>query len=272
MKSGDNTTRLVGYLLGTLPESERREIEEEYLSDAALHEELLAIETELVDAHVRGELSADESRYLTSHLDRQDASQRFLFARALNARTKVLSSIPKAELPRLRIWSFGFERWPRLRFLATALAAMLLVVGVMQILHYTRLSKSDMQSRERPVAPTSVRHAPVFALVLNPMQRSAGGQNVLVLPHEESTIRLELVLDERVDYPSYLAIVKSVTRSRSETFNNLIPVKAVSGKRELIVELSSATLNADDYAVSVYGVRNGATTTIAGYSLRVTAQ
>ena len=45
------------YLLGRLPEEEEAELERRYLADDALFEELLAIEDDLRDAYVRGELS-----------------------------------------------------------------------------------------------------------------------------------------------------------------------------------------------------------------------
>ena len=53
--SSDNTERLVRYLFGQMPEGERQTLEEEYLRDENLHEELLSVETELLEigrAHV----------------------------------------------------------------------------------------------------------------------------------------------------------------------------------------------------------------------------
>ena len=44
------------YLLGRLPEEAEAELERRYLADDALFEELLAIEDDLRDAYVRGEL------------------------------------------------------------------------------------------------------------------------------------------------------------------------------------------------------------------------
>jgi anti-sigma factor RsiW len=58
-----NDEVLVRYLLGELAEPERDRLEGAYLSDDALHEQLLAIEIELIDAYVRGDLSADERRH-----------------------------------------------------------------------------------------------------------------------------------------------------------------------------------------------------------------
>ena len=52
--------RMTRYLLGELAEEEMVALESAYLSDEVLLERLCAVETELIDAYVRGELSAGQ--------------------------------------------------------------------------------------------------------------------------------------------------------------------------------------------------------------------
>jgi anti-sigma factor RsiW len=53
--------RLVQYLLGELPDEERDQLEAEYLGNSELHDELVAVEDELIYAYVGGRLSPSQS-------------------------------------------------------------------------------------------------------------------------------------------------------------------------------------------------------------------
>ena len=56
--------RLIQYLLGLMPDEEKVELEEVYLHDDALNEEIQAAERELMDRYLEGSLSdADRSRF-----------------------------------------------------------------------------------------------------------------------------------------------------------------------------------------------------------------
>ncbi len=79
---------IVRYLLGQLPEAERDHFEDRYFSDEALHEQLQAIEEELIDAYVDGDLTGEdlacfELRFIGS----PERERKILFARALRAGT-----------------------------------------------------------------------------------------------------------------------------------------------------------------------------------------
>src|SRR5215470_8373346 len=67
----DQEKKLARYLLRDLPEQERMEIEDRYITDGDIYEQLLVAEDELIDDYVRGELSARdrelfERNFLTS--------------------------------------------------------------------------------------------------------------------------------------------------------------------------------------------------------------
>ena len=56
--------KMVDYLLGRLPETERREITDQVLADDGVYQAVLAAEEILIDAYAAGELDDAEARAL----------------------------------------------------------------------------------------------------------------------------------------------------------------------------------------------------------------
>jgi len=133
----DNEKLISRYLLGELPEEQQVEIEDRAFSDREYLATITAVENDLIDEYVRGELSADarqrfESRFLAS----AERRKRVEFAKAL--RTVVSESIArerKLDQPatvsswRESLYAFinGLNPAARLAFVA---ATILVVVGV----------------------------------------------------------------------------------------------------------------------------------------------
>lgn len=89
---------LTRFLLGALPEEERLELEESLLADEGLFEETLAMEGELLDSYVRGELSRRDNRRVERHLlQSSEQRSRMAFAAALR---KVAEEHARARRPR----------------------------------------------------------------------------------------------------------------------------------------------------------------------------
>lgn len=75
---------LVQYLLGELSEGERAELAERYFQDDDLFEELLEVESELIDKCVRGSLSEKDQQALMRYLaSLPDGQEKLALARAL---------------------------------------------------------------------------------------------------------------------------------------------------------------------------------------------
>jgi tetratricopeptide (TPR) repeat protein len=75
---------LVRYLLGELSPRERDQLEDRYFSDEASHEQLLAIEAELIDSYVRGELSTKQrARFEQRFLQTRERLEKLEFAKVL---------------------------------------------------------------------------------------------------------------------------------------------------------------------------------------------
>jgi anti-sigma-K factor RskA len=132
----NNETLIARYLLGELPEDQQVEIEDRAFSDKDYLASITAVENDLIDEYVRGELSATErQRFETRFLASAERRKRVEFATAL--RTVVSEShIPEKKLihnvPR---WSWreslyafinGFNPAARLALVA---ATILLIVG-----------------------------------------------------------------------------------------------------------------------------------------------
>src|SRR5262245_16068234 len=83
---------LRNYLLGTFPESEREKLEQRVLTEAAVYEELLTTEDELVDQYLTNQLSEAERKQFESHFSAsQDHQQKIRFGRTF--RTYIESNV-----------------------------------------------------------------------------------------------------------------------------------------------------------------------------------
>src|SRR5947209_4000978 len=75
---------LIGYLVGSLTEQEAERLDELSVADDQVAADLHAVEHDLVDAYVRGELLGDTLRRFEAHyLSSPDARAKVTFARAL---------------------------------------------------------------------------------------------------------------------------------------------------------------------------------------------
>jgi hypothetical protein len=89
-----------GYLLGSLDESRKTQLEQRLLNDAQLFEEVLIAEDELVDHYVAGRLSeADKARFESHFLVTPDRVRKIQFGRALHRYLELndTPAVPSAE-------------------------------------------------------------------------------------------------------------------------------------------------------------------------------
>ena len=127
------------YLLGELCEQEQSAFEERYFRDPQVFNQVLQVESELVDAYARGRLSTEtRERFENSYLKHQARRQRVEFAKALTtrideneeARNQVSQS--SRSTSQVSWWqsllSFGSLR-PKLRFAIVLLAVVIFLSG-----------------------------------------------------------------------------------------------------------------------------------------------
>src|ERR1051325_6273806 len=96
----NNEKLIARYLLGELPEEQQVEIEDRAFSDKDYLASITAVENDLIDEYVRGELSgADRQRFETRFLASAERRKRVEFAKAL--RTVVSeSAVPEKRVIR----------------------------------------------------------------------------------------------------------------------------------------------------------------------------
>jgi hypothetical protein len=102
------------YLLGDLAEEERVRVENQYLANGEVFEELLAVENDLLDSYVRGELTEDErKRFESKYLTSQERRNKVEFARALRHASALERELVQTQAISLqkRIWAaFSAQR------------------------------------------------------------------------------------------------------------------------------------------------------------------
>ena len=94
----DSKQTMIRYLLGELPEGEQAAMEEQYLADPRVFDELTRTETALVDDYVRGRLSAEmRRRFEQTYLADARRRDRVRFAEALVERVDRAGAEPSGQ-------------------------------------------------------------------------------------------------------------------------------------------------------------------------------
>lgn len=147
---------MTAYLLGTLPEADQLALAERYFTDEELFDQLLAVETDLVDQYVRGALGADAARRLENYLERlPDGPNKIAVAQALMKVAEATQSTAAARPPRW--WSrLPLPTWKWPPALVYSFVAMLLVAvggGWLGSRYWRRGLENEELRAEVTVAP-----------------------------------------------------------------------------------------------------------------------
>lgn len=252
---------LVRYLLGGLSEDETARFDELSVVDAAFAERLRAIEHDLADAYVRGELPAAdrqewERRYLASDHGREDLAM----AQALLA----------LERRTVRPSSRATFTWG----LAAAAALLITtVIGYFAVVH--RSSPAPVSASIAPAAgQTAARPAAalrVAALTLAPMTRSLSEPPVLQVPADTDQVRLTLNLEPN-DFQRYDVAIKDLSTNGIVWRGAGISAVAAGGTETLVLSIPASTFEAHRYLVTVSGARPRGPEIIGTYPLRIVLQ
>jgi len=287
---------MVQYLLGQLSEQEQAELEGLYLMDDALFEQLLAIEDELRDTYVRGELSrADRRAFEQRLLILPHQMEKQEFARLL------LRGLPEVDTSARTLHQPAAERRSLLRvlraspwtILAPALSAALLIVIVggwwltrrLELLWTTRQAISQGSSGVVPpkaarlpgqgpeaqgpnLTPGQLEEEKTFAFVLTPgLVRGGEESRPLVIPLDAGRVRLDARFEG--NYPHYSAVLATVEGRQVASEANL-QAETFPGGLRIFLDISSSLLMPGDYILTVRGVpATGRIETIAEYAFRI---
>ena len=161
-QDADNDELLIQYLLGEFSDVEQQEVEQRYMSDPAFYEQLLAVEDDLIDAYVEGELSQSRrSRFEKHFLVSPDRRARVGIGKAwisyLSRENEMVRPVRK------RPWAafLRFETWPpALRVAAAVLVimgGMLLIVETLRLRN--RIEQAESQTAELERSQHELRQA-----------------------------------------------------------------------------------------------------------------
>jgi hypothetical protein len=155
---------IVRYLLGEASEQEEQELEERYFADDDYFEHLNAVEEELIDAYVSGELSAgDRKRFEQHFLASSKRRQRVAFAQALlsSAARRHEAKAPAVRggerRPWWRVWP-SLGQIPVMQELLAAGLVLLLIGGSWSVVQSRRLRDQLDQMRAEQTVLRSEGH------------------------------------------------------------------------------------------------------------------
>lgn len=270
------TTR---YLLGELSEQEQAELEERYFRDPQVFNEVLRVESELVDAYARGQLSVEvRERFEQYYLKHPARRQRAEFAKALTTRIDERAS-PHLALHiswKQRLLATVRGQRPALRFAMALIIALVALAGLWFFVNSRRQPQREAaqipqptetpQQTEKP-QPQEERAAQIppqtsspspnrtvsLALTVGGVRSADGGPTqTLVIPHD--TTQAQLLLDLKDDsYPRYRATLQKIGGPEIFTQTNLKPRRTKAGAR-FVFKVPAKQLTSGDYVLTLGGI------------------
>jgi hypothetical protein len=256
---------IVQYLLGRLPDAVRDDFEDRYFSDDALHEQVLAVEEELIDAYVTGELDGrDKAFFESQYLETPAYREKLAFAKALTApgantlpaKEPVVSGAsvrPRWDWRSLFMSSLFGGFTGRVALAGVAIAAIVILFAT-----------GRFWGGRSPEPRT------LLTVVLMPATRGEGNPAPSIPPGTDR-VTLDLVL-KTVHYRQYRVAVETADGVAVTAADNL-PVQP-SRTNGNVVEfiMPSSPLHPGEYVVKLSGVApDGSAEIVAGYVFQVSA-
>jgi hypothetical protein len=240
-RGSDEDQLMMRYLLRELPEQDRAPLQEQFFTDEEFATRLRAVESDLIDAYARGEVSPDRRRRIEECLLSTPAQrEKLAFARSLH---QVLAE----EQPRKagRSW-----------MLAVACLILGLLVGGIA---------TSLLIKNRRIAPQPLAQS--YAFLLSPgVRRDAAEVQRLSIPSTAETLRLDLELhpgDEGQKYSVTIADREGRAVWRQEPMdsrprNSAFVVEVLLPRRALrsgayVLSLSGPEGLIEQYAFAVTG-------------------
>ncbi|HEY7293143.1 MAG TPA: hypothetical protein VH583_25125 [Vicinamibacterales bacterium] len=296
---------LISYLVGRCPAEEEERLDELSIVDDEFADRLNAVEHDLVDAYVAGELKGDtldafRFRYLASSVGRR----KIAFADALRSRAAESKPVPAAE-PERRRWFTWPQLAPQWAMAAVAVAAV--AASVYLVVENRRLTtqigegqsaRTALEQRQTSLeqqlasersasnaanqeltrardeidrsgksSPAGASHAGLLAFLLPPATRGAETMSIRV-PQGTDRIQLRLPL-ESTDFRAYDATLK--TAAGDVVWRGAAELSTRGTSPEATITVPAAELSARGYVVELSGLTRAGTREFAGsYPFRIT--
>ncbi|HUQ31536.1 MAG TPA: hypothetical protein VM095_05415 [Pyrinomonadaceae bacterium] len=199
MKSeSDNDELVQRFLLGSLSESERAQVEDRFFANDNFFQELLTGEDDLIDAYVRGELpAAERALFEQSYLSTQTGRERVEFAQALfksvsvdesaaiGAMTREAERKVSPSRPRSLFDAFAIRR-PALSFTLAAALLVIVLGGLWLLINRGQTRTAQEEARTRQAAPVTPRDSSPSVETAQQQQPASGDENSNPTPPRET--------------------------------------------------------------------------------------
>ena len=287
------------YLLGQVSAEERAELENQYFGDDDLFEELVAAESDMIDAYVSGKLGSAERKQFESYiLSTPDRLERVEFAKSLLKYQFARKISPAGTTETRRRWE-DFLVSPTVGIrLALGIVLLVVLAGASWLAIANRKLVHQLEAA-RATQADSQRQAQELRQKVADLQRQAGqnqeiaglpapGSAILSVmlesnlvrgPHQQkSTLHLSSDISEvrfalqagQVNFSAYTAVVETVEGSQVWRGSGLASRPAGSGAKVVIVKLPAGVLKRDDYVLRLFGSTSaGRVDEIGTYSFRI---
>jgi hypothetical protein len=268
---------VIRYLLGSVPEAEAERLDELSVADEEFANRLAAVENDLVDAYVRGELAGEtRDRFQSYYLCSSRRCEKVNFAEALLV-VPVPNSAPEgvpARTSRKRDFSRAFAAAACL----ASLAACLFLYQNSQLrneLVRSRQKTAVLEQSEREARtrierqPQAAKIARGLAIVLTPQLRGAGPATAVAIhPGSlEADFQLEL---EPGDFTDYRARLRAPAAGQVIWQSGALTAATRGESRFVPLSLPAGVLKPGNYTLELSGTQaNGSPEFLSSYAFTV---
>ncbi|HEX9163978.1 MAG TPA: hypothetical protein VF980_19885 [Thermoanaerobaculia bacterium] len=259
---------LTRYLLGSLPEEETERLDEMSVTDDEIAWRLRAVENDLVDAYVRGEMSGGTlERFRSTYLASPERRKKVVVAKALLA---LRPARPVAdERPAMaRVSRFPIERWA----LAASLAAIAAGGAYLYFVPRSAPNVPHVVTARNAPTPQATRVSPALATVSFVLSPPTRGGTVslpaLAVPAGTQLVNLRLQL-ESDDFPEYEAALRNLATNEI-VWRSAAAKASLDGAGSAVgFDLPAGVLKPQNYSIELSGLpQNGRAELIASYAFR----
>jgi hypothetical protein len=244
------------YLLGELPENEQITIEDEAFRDPEIRAAIEAVEQDLLDEYVRGDLPGSQRQRFQSHfLASAERKKKLYFAQALNGvigdKPKVAQAAIAAAPTRLGFWSFLTQ--PVVTYGFAAAAVVLLLFGSWLWLQRSHLQSELEQLRATRTTQNSTQQQ-LEGDLAKERERNEQLQaelNKVAIANSNSNVNPDQAGPSKTPVSLALALLPGLSRG-----SNSAPQIAI-GKDVATLRLKVGVDPADDFPLYRLKLRNG---------------
>ena len=272
---------VIRYLLGSVPEAEAERLDELSVADEEFANRLAAVENDLVDAYVRGELAAEtRDRFQSYYLSSSRRREKVNFAEALLAvpvpnAVPVSIPAPARGAAQIRFFS-GFCRGgvPRVigRLLFSCIKTFSFGIELVRSQQKTAvLERSELEARNQieRLAQAANGSTAGLAIVLSPQLRGAGPLTAIAIHPGSLQADFQLEL-EPGDFAEYRARLRIPAREPDHLAKRRIEAASRGEIRFVPLRLPAAVLKPRNYTLELSGITAiGSPELLSSYSFTV---